>query len=97
MFRGFFHGVSDAEQEVLEKSQPRLHSVVIPPSAYCIGKRVMDMGLDDYGVEVKTIRRNSFKPYDAQPDSNFLEGDAVVLLGKPEALIRAEKLMLTGR
>lgn len=97
MFRGFFHGVSDAEQEALEKSQPRLHSVVVPPSAYCIGKRVMDIGLEDYGVEVKTIRRNSFKPYDAQPDSNFLEGDAVVLLGKPEALIRAEKLMLTGR
>jgi CPA2 family monovalent cation:H+ antiporter-2 len=97
MFRGFFHGVSDAEQETLEKSQPRLHSVVIPPSAYCIGKRVMDIGLEGYGVEVKTIRRNSFKPYDAEPTSNFLEADVVVLLGKPEALIRAEKLMLTGR
>lgn len=97
MFRGFFHGVTDAEQEALEKSQPRLHSVVIPASAYCIGKRVMDMGLEGYAVEVKTIRRNSFKPYDAEPSSNFLEGDIVVLLGKPEALIRAEKLMLTGR
>jgi len=97
MFRGFFHGVSDREQEALEKSQPRLHSVAIPPNAFCVGKRVMDIGLEGYNVEVKTIRRNSFKPYDAEPQSNFAEGDVVVLLGKPEDLTIAERVMLTGR
>jgi CPA2 family monovalent cation:H+ antiporter-2 len=97
MFRGFFHGVSDAEQEALEKMQPRLHSVVIPPGAYCIGKRVMDLGLGNYQVEMKTIRRLSFKPYDAMPESVLAEGDAVVLLGLPEDLVSAERALLTGR
>jgi CPA2 family monovalent cation:H+ antiporter-2 len=97
MFRGFFHGVSDVEQEDLEKNQPRLHSVVIPPSAYCVAKRVMDIGLEDHQVEVKTIRRNSFKPYEAEPESVFAAGDVVVLLGKPQDLVGAEKVLLTGR
>ncbi|HEX5538451.1 MAG TPA: cation:proton antiporter, partial [Methylophilaceae bacterium] len=97
MFRGFFHGVSDAEQEALENSPPRLHSVVIPPAAYCIGKRVMDLGLEAYQVEMKTIRRLSFKPYDAMPESVLAEGDSVVLLGRPENIISAEKVLLTGR
>jgi CPA2 family monovalent cation:H+ antiporter-2 len=97
MFRGFFHGVSDAEQEALEKAQPRLHSVVIPPGAYCIGKRVMDIGLNNYEVEMQTIRRMSFKPYDAMPESVLAEGDAVVLFGRPENLISAEKALLAGR
>lgn len=97
MFRGFFHGVSDAEQEALEKMQPRLHSVVIPPDAFCIGKRVMDLGLKNYQVEMKTIRRLSFKPYDAMPESVLAEGDGVVLLGRPEDLVSAERALLTGR
>ena len=97
MFRGFFHGVSDVEQEALERNQPRLHSLAIPQNAFCVGKRVMDIGLEGYNVEVKTIRRNTFKPYDAEPQSNFAEGDVVVLLGKPEDLTIAERIMLTGR
>lgn len=97
MFRGFFHGVSDVEQEDLEKNQPRLHSVVIPPSAYCVAKRVMDIDLESHQVEVKTIRRNSFKPYEAEPESVFAAGDVVVLLGKPQDLVGAEKALLTGR
>jgi CPA2 family monovalent cation:H+ antiporter-2 len=97
MFRGFFHGVSDAEQEALEKLQPRLHSVDIPPAAYCVGKQVMDLGLENYRVEMKSIRRQSFKPYEPMPESVVAEGDVVVLLGRPEDLVSAERALLTGR
>lgn len=97
MFRGFFHGASDVEQEDLEKNQPRLHSVVIPSSAYCVSKRVMDIGLEGHQVEVKTIRRNNFRPYEVEPESVFAAGDVVVLLGKPQDLVGAEKVLLTGR
>jgi CPA2 family monovalent cation:H+ antiporter-2 len=97
MFRGFFHGVTDAEQEILEKNLPRLHSVPITPSAHAIGKRVMDLGLHSLQVEPKTIRRQSFQPYDAEPESVLAEGDVIVLLGKPEDLASAEKVLLTGR
>lgn len=97
MFQGFFHGVSDAEQEALEKMQPRLHSVDIPPAAYCVGKRIMELGLERYEVEMKSIRRQSFKPYEPMPESVLAEGDVVVLLGRPENLMSAERALLTGR
>ena len=97
MFRGFFHGVSDAEQEAYERLQPRLHSVIIPASAYSVGRRVMDIDLASYNVEAKTIRRQSYKPYEAEPESVLAEGDVIVLLGRPEDLVDAEKALLTGR
>ncbi len=97
MFRGFFHGMSDLEQEAHEKNQPRLHSVAIPPRAFCIGKRVKDMRLDVYEVEVKTIRRMNLKQVDAEPDTMLAEGDVAVLLGKPQDLLSAEKILLTGK
>lgn len=97
MFRGFFHGVTDVEQEMLERDRARLHSVAIPPAAYAIGKSIGELGLDNLQVEAKTIRRQSFQPYDAEPESVLAEGDAIVLLGKPEDLASAERLLLTGR
>jgi CPA2 family monovalent cation:H+ antiporter-2 len=97
MFRGFFHGVTDVEQEMMERDRARLHSVSIPPSAYAIGKQIHELGLENLQVEAKTIRRQSFRPYDAEPESVVAEGDAIVLLGKPEDLVSAERLLLTGR
>ncbi|HZV62496.1 MAG TPA: cation:proton antiporter [Methylophilaceae bacterium] len=97
MFRGFFHGVTDVEQEMMERDRARLHSVAIPPTAYAVGKQIWELGLDRLQVEAKTIRRQSFRPYDAEPESVVAEGDAIVLLGKPEDLVSAERLLLTGR
>ena len=77
--------------------QPRLHSVDIPPAAYCVGKRIMELGLERYEVEMKSIRRQSFKPYEPTPESVLAEGDVVVLLGRPENLMSAERALLTGR
>ena len=97
MFRGFFHGVTDVEQELMERDRARLHSVAIPPTAYAVGKRIAELGLDKLKVEAKSIRRQSFRPYDAEPESVLAEGDAIVLLGRPEDLVSAERLLLTGR
>ena len=97
LFRGFFHGVSDAEQEALEKHQPRMHSVAITASAYAVGKRLIDVWLDDYNVEVKSIRRPNLNGLEHTPDTVLAEGDVVVLLGTPENLVSAEKVLLSGR
>jgi CPA2 family monovalent cation:H+ antiporter-2 len=97
LFRGFFHGISDAEQELLEKHQPRLHSVVITALAYAVGKRLIDFDLYSYSVEVKSIRRANHKGAEPTPDDVLAEGDVVVLLGTPEYLGGAEKMLLTGR
>lgn len=97
LFKGFFRGVTDAEEESLEKHQPRLHSVPITASAYAVGKRFVDLELQDHNVEVKSIRRPNIKGLEPTPETVFQEGDVVVLLGIPEYLLGAEKVLLTGR
>lgn len=97
LFKGFFRGVTDAEDESLEKNQPRLHSVPITASAYAVGKRLVDLELQDHNVEIKSLRRRNIKSLEPTSETVFEEGDVVVLLGTPEFLLGAEKALLTGR
>ncbi|HLD09218.1 MAG TPA: NAD-binding protein, partial [Methylophilaceae bacterium] len=97
LFRGFFHGISDVAQEALDKHQPRMHSVPLSSSAYAVGKRPIDIGLEGYNVEIKSIRRPNSNGFEPTLDVVFAEGDVVVLLGTPEYLAGAEKALLVGR
>jgi monovalent cation:H+ antiporter-2, CPA2 family len=95
MFKGFFHGVSDTD-EAVEKSLPRLHSVPVNQYAYCVGKRLRDIYFDQCNVEITAIRRDA-NPVEPNPLFVFAEGDTVVMLAKPHDLVRAEKILLTGK
>jgi CPA2 family monovalent cation:H+ antiporter-2 len=97
LFRGFFHGISDVAQEALDKHQPRMHSVLLSASAYAVGKRSIDIGLESHNVEIKSIRRPNSNGLEPTLDMVFADGDVVVLLGTPEYLAGAEKALLTGR
>ncbi len=95
MFKGFFHGISDAD-EAVEKSMPRLHSVPINGFAFCVDKALRDMHFGDIQVEVAAIRRDE-NPVEPDPNFVFKEGDVIVLLAKPHDLILAEKIILSGK
>jgi len=97
LFRGYFHGISDAENEDLEKQQVRLHSVIISAGAYAIGRRLADMQLDSFEVEVKSIRRPNSNGAHLNLESQLAEGDVVVLLGQPVGLTNAQNALLVGR
>ena len=97
LFRGYFHGVSDAENEDLEKQQVRLHSVIISPGSYAIGRRLVDMHLENFVVEVKSIRRPNSNGTEPSDKSLLAEGDVVVLLGQPTGLTNAQNALLIGR
>lgn len=94
-FRGFFHGATDQEQDG-DLTVPRLHSVQVSPFAYCIGKRLRDIYFDQCKVEITAIRRGEH-PLEARHEFVFAEGDVVVMLARPQDLIRAEKILLTGK
>lgn len=97
LFRGYFHGISDAEDEDMEKKQVRLHSVVISAGSYAIGRSLLEMNLHNFEVEVKSIRRpngNGVMPTDT---SYLAEGDVIVLLGQPAGLANAQNALLIGR
>ena len=97
LFKGYFHGVSDAESEDLEKQQVRLHSVIITSGAFAIGRSLADMQLDVFDVEVKSIRRPNSNGAILNQNSLLAEGDVIVILGQPVGLTNAENALLIGR
>lgn len=97
LFRGYFHGISDAEDEALEKQQVRLHSVIVSPGSFSIGRCLADMHLENFDVEVKSIRRPNSNGMVPTDESLLAEGDVIVLLGHPTGLTNAQNALLIGR
>jgi CPA2 family monovalent cation:H+ antiporter-2 len=96
LLRGFFHGASDAASDLDEARQPRLHSVVLNPGAYGIGRSIGDLGLELMGVGVTAIRRRGIRAVSPTPEARFEGGDVVVLTGAPDSLGAAENRLLKG-
>ncbi len=94
LFRGFFHGATDAS-DASENLQPRLHTVVLPDRANAIGKRLEELSLEGL-VEITGVRRRGARSILPAPDWTFEPGDAVVLLGRPDRLAAAEQRLLQG-
>lgn len=97
LFKGYFHGISDAEDEDLEKQQVRLHSVIISAGTYAIGRSLAEMHLENFEVEVKSIRRPNASGAAPTESSQLAEGDVIVLLGQPQGLVNAQNALLIGR
>jgi CPA2 family monovalent cation:H+ antiporter-2 len=97
LFRGYFHGISDAENEDLEKQQVRLHSVIISAGAFAVGRRLSEVQLESFDVEVKSIRRPNWVGEEPTVESPLAEGDVIVLLGQPTGLTNAQNALLIGR
>jgi CPA2 family monovalent cation:H+ antiporter-2 len=94
VFRGFFHGASDAA-DAAENLQPRLHSVLLPDRAHAIGKPLAELRLAGL-VEITGVRRRGARARAPDTDWRFEAGDVVVLLGRPENLVLAEQRLLQG-
>ena len=94
LFRGFFHGATDAA-DAAENLQPRLHSVLLTERSAAVGRALADFDFKDL-VEVTGVRRRGMRSTVPQPDYRFEAGDIVVLLGRPENLTVAERRLLRG-
>ena len=92
LLRGFFHGLSDRDEE--DESQPRLHSVWLTPGASAIGKTLAELDLEGIGCEVSAIRRRGIRAVEPAPETRLEIGDVVVVLGDPEAVSAAEERLL---
>jgi CPA2 family monovalent cation:H+ antiporter-2 len=94
LFRGFFHGASDFS-DAADNLQPRLRTVLLGERAHAIGRSLDELGLDAW-VEVTGVRRPGARSVHPARDWRFEAGDAVVLLGRPADLARAEQRLLEG-
>jgi CPA2 family monovalent cation:H+ antiporter-2 len=73
-----------------------LHSVVLPPHAWAVGKSIAELAERGSQVSVSAVRRDGIVGRDPSADTIFKEGDVVVVCGPPEAVEHAETLLLMG-
>jgi len=96
MLRQYFR---KAGAEFLDDShafREELHSVVLPPHAWAVGKSIADLVDRGSQVSVSAVRRDGIVGRDPSADTVFKEGDVVVVCGPPEAVEHAETLLLMG-
>jgi K+:H+ antiporter len=82
-------GDGDADNE-------ELHTVVLPPGAYSVGKSLADLQLDQDAVTITAIRRDGILGQLPEASTVLREGDVVILAGTPEALEHGEARLLMG-
>jgi len=95
LMSGFFPGATDTETES-DTVQRRLRSVMIGPSAACVGRTLESMNLDAMEVEVTAVRRQGVRETNPSSGMRLRENDIVVLMGTQEALAKAEMRILQG-
>jgi CPA2 family monovalent cation:H+ antiporter-2 len=95
VLRGFFHGTQEPD-DTQSSYRERLHSVTLIETAHAIGKRLVELPLAEAGVSVTGLRRGNVLGPEPQPETRLRREDVLVLYGAPEALAKAEKILLEG-
>ena len=97
-FKGYFRGVSDATVEFEETQQLSLHPVEISKNAYACDKRMGQLDLAKFEVEVQHLRRPNMRAdISPRPDIILGDGDIIVLLGPQEGIVAAEIYLISGQ
>jgi monovalent cation:H+ antiporter-2, CPA2 family len=96
LMRGFFPGATDEEDNALDAQQPRLHSIMIDGGAAAVGKTIENLGLDASGATLVALRRRGVRDADPAVTTRVEANDVLILAGTPEALAKAEIVVLQG-
>ena len=95
LLRGYFHGADDDSVDELELQ--RLSSVTLTQDSDCVGCVLGDiLRTHELKVIIVSVRRASGAVVDPSDDLPLLEGDTLVLSGRPQDLSRAASLLLKG-
>jgi CPA2 family monovalent cation:H+ antiporter-2 len=96
LMRGFFPGATDEEDNALDAQQSRLHSIMIDSGAAAVGKTIENLGLDETGASLVALRRRGVRDADPEVGTRVEVADVLILAGTPEALAKAEMVLLQG-
>jgi CPA2 family monovalent cation:H+ antiporter-2 len=96
LLRGFYHGASDEAADLDEANQPRLHTVSLEAGAYAVGRTLAELNLGRMAAEVTAVRRRGIRADQPGSETRLQADDVVVLLGRPDALEKAEARLLQG-
>ena len=96
MLRQYFRDDYAEHLDQTHAFREELHSVILPPHAWAVGRSITDLKERGSEVTVNAVRRDGIVGRDPGPDTVFKEGDVVVVYGTPEAVEHAETLLLMG-
>jgi CPA2 family monovalent cation:H+ antiporter-2 len=96
MLRQYFRDAGAEHLDETHAFREELHSVILPPHAWAVGRSITDLKERGSEVTVNAVRRDGIVGRDPGPDTVFKEGDVVVVYGTPEAVEHAETLLLMG-
>jgi CPA2 family monovalent cation:H+ antiporter-2 len=96
MLRQYFRSADVEPPDASHAFREELHSVILPPHAWAVGRSVAELAGRGSRATVSAIRRDGIVGREPSPDSMFKEGDVVVVCGTPEAVEHAETLLLMG-
>lgn len=95
--RGFFPGATDVDDLEFDLTQPRLQSLMLEERAFAVGKRISQLGLEDAHAHITAIRRRGVRHVNPPGDFRLEAADVLILAGTPEALGKAEIILLQGK
>ncbi|HJW04793.1 MAG TPA: monovalent cation:proton antiporter-2 (CPA2) family protein [Azospira sp.] len=98
--RAFYRGESDRlrdrrrdwEQRQMEEKL----TFIIEPLSHACGQRLGDLPLAQTGVRLEALRRQRVRHPDPDPETRLAAEDVLILVGRPEQLEAAERLLLAG-
>jgi CPA2 family monovalent cation:H+ antiporter-2 len=96
MLRQYFRADGAEQLDESHAFREQLHSVILPPHAWAVGRSITDLTLRGSQATVNAVRRDGIVGREPGPDTVFKEGDVVVVYGTPEAVEHAETLLLMG-
>jgi CPA2 family monovalent cation:H+ antiporter-2 len=76
--------------------EEQVRSVVVPPGSWCIGKAIDEVRQAGAEVAFTGLRRHGILGRDPSGETEFQEGDIVVIYGTPDQLAHAEAVLLAG-
>jgi CPA2 family monovalent cation:H+ antiporter-2 len=96
MLRSVFRKESADPIDESHALREELHTVVLPPGAWSIGRTIREVHERGAEVSFTAVRRDGIVGRDPDPEMALREGDVVVLFGTPEAQEHAEAVLLAG-
>ena len=96
MLRQYFRDAGSAIPDDSHAFREELHSVILPPHAWAVGKSIADLAGRGSKAAVSAVRRDGIVGREPGVDTVFKVGDVVVVCGTPEAVEHAETLLLMG-
>jgi CPA2 family monovalent cation:H+ antiporter-2 len=96
MLRQYFRAADAEHLDDSHAFREELHSVILPPHAWAVGRSVADLHSRGSRASVSAIRRDGIVGREPSQDTLFKVGDVVVVCGTPEAVEHAETLLLMG-